>query len=80
MLVATRCYRLGLIVSLLALLIAQQTWVLVGTVIDGDEGGVTKYLVTSLGLGFYVWVLSFVLIAAMAARCSIRGNNDAGSA
>jgi hypothetical protein len=61
-------YRLALFVSVLGVLVAQQTWMLVGTEIDGDEGGVKKYLVTSLGLGFYLWVLSFVIIAAMAAR------------
>ncbi len=53
----------ALFFSLAALLIAQQTWVLVGTPIWGDEGGVTKYLVTSLGAGFYLWNFSFILLA-----------------
>lgn len=58
-----RCYNAALICSVAALFAAQHTWVLVGTIISGDEGGVTKYLVTSLGLGFYLWVLGFLLVA-----------------
>jgi len=53
----------ALIASVMAIALAQQTWVVVGTEIYGDEGGVRKYLVTSLGLGFYLWVLSFVIVA-----------------
>jgi hypothetical protein len=49
--------------ALAALLIAQHTWVVVGHTIWGDEGGVTKYLVTSLGVGVYLWSLSFLLLA-----------------
>jgi hypothetical protein len=59
--------RAALIVSVLAIAVAQHTWMVVGTEIPGDEGGVKKYLVTSLGLGFWLWVSSFVLIAAVAA-------------
>ncbi len=61
-------YGLALFVSVLGILVAQQTWMVVGTEIDGDEGGVTKYLVTSLGLGFHLWVLSLAIIAALAVR------------
>jgi len=53
----------SLLASLAALLMAQHTWVFVGTVISGDEGGVKKYLVSSLGLGFYLWLVSFLLLA-----------------
>ena len=66
-LVLVRYNRAALIVSALAILVAQQTWMVVGTEIPGDEGGVKKYLVTSLGLGFWLWVFSFVVIAAVAA-------------
>ena len=66
-LVAIGLNRAALIVSVLAILVAQQTWMVVGTEINGDEGGVKKYLVTSLGLGFWLWVSSFVLIAGVAA-------------
>src|SRR5437762_1072573 len=62
-LVAVRMHWPARIAAVLAVLVTQQTWKLVGTEIIGDEGGVTRYLVTSLGLGFYLWVLSFVLIA-----------------
>jgi uncharacterized membrane protein len=57
-----RRYDAALLVSLAALLVAQQTWLLVGTVIWGDEAGVKKDLVTSLGLGFYFWLLAFLLL------------------
>jgi len=63
-LVAIGLNRAALIVSVLAILVAQQTWMVVGTEINGDEGGVKKYLVTSLGVGFWLWLFSFVLIAA----------------
>ena len=43
--------------------VAQHTWKVIGTQIWGDEGGVTKYLVLSLSLGFYLWTLSFLLLA-----------------
>jgi len=56
----------GLVLSLAALVVAQHTWVLIGTQIWGDEGGVTKYLVTSLGPGFYLWCFSFLLLALAA--------------
>ena len=65
-LVAIGLNRAALIASVLAILVAQQTWMVVGTEINGDEGGVKKYLVTSLGIGFWLWVFSFVLIAAVA--------------
>ena len=77
-LVGFRHYRVALIISVLAVLVAQQTWILVGTEIVGDEGGVTKYLVTSLGLGFYLWVLSFIIIVAMALR-GWRLENEVGT-
>jgi len=54
---------LSLVFSVAALLFAQHTWVLPGTQIWGDEGGVTKYLVTSLGIGYYLWCFSFLLLA-----------------
>lgn len=60
-----RLYSVSLVVSLAALLVAQQTWRVVGTTISGDEGGVTQYLVTGLGPGFYLWSLSFLLLAAL---------------
>jgi hypothetical protein len=56
-------HRASLLFSISALLISQHTRVLVGTTIWGDEGGVTKYLVTSLGPGFYLWCGSFLLLA-----------------
>jgi hypothetical protein len=62
-LVAARKVWPARVAAVLAILVAQHTWKLVGTEIIGDEGGVKKYLVTSLGPGFYLWVLSFVLIA-----------------
>ena len=61
-----RIHLVSLVFSLAALLIAQHTWAVVGTTISGDEGGVTKFLVTSLGPGFYVWCLSFLLLAVAA--------------
>ena len=66
-LVAVGLNRAALITSVLAILMAQHTWMVVGTEINGDEGGIKKYLVTSLGPGFWLWVFSFVLIAAVAA-------------
>jgi hypothetical protein len=57
-----RRYDSSLLLSLAALLVAQQTWFLVGTVIWGDEAGVKKDLVTSLGLGFYLWLVAFLLL------------------
>jgi hypothetical protein len=66
-LLLVRFNRAALIVAVLAIAVAQQTWMVVGTEINGDEGGVKKYLVTSLGLGFWRWVLSFAVIAAVAA-------------
>jgi len=58
--------------ALAALLVAQHTWVVVGHTIWGDEGGVTKYLVTSLGVGFYLWCGSFLLLAAAALAARFR--------
>jgi hypothetical protein len=58
-----RLYVPSLVISLVAVLIAQHTWVVVGDTISGDEGGVTKYLVTSLAPGFYLWSFSFLLLA-----------------
>jgi formate hydrogenlyase subunit 3/multisubunit Na+/H+ antiporter MnhD subunit len=49
-----------------ALLASQSTWFIVGTVIWGDEAGVTKNYVASLGVGFYLWSLSFLLLGAAA--------------
>lgn len=60
-----RLYSVSLVLSLVAVLLAQQTWVVVGTTISGDEGGVTQYLVTSLGPGFYLWSFSFLLLAVL---------------
>ena len=65
-LLVCRAYRAALCVALAAVLVGQHTWAVVGTTISGDEGGVTKYLVTSLGPGFYLWCGSFVLIAVAA--------------
>jgi hypothetical protein len=62
LLLLARAYRGALGVSLAALLVAQHTWMVVHTLIWGDEGGVTKYLVTSLGPGFYLWCSSFALL------------------
>jgi hypothetical protein len=58
-----RRYDASQLLSLAAFLVAQQTWFLVGTVIWGDEAGVKKELVTSLGPGFYLWLLGFLLLA-----------------
>jgi hypothetical protein len=65
-LLVCRVHLLSLAFSLAAVLVAQHTWVVVGSIISGDEGGVTKYLVTSLGPGFYLWSFSFLLLAVVA--------------
>jgi hypothetical protein len=62
-LILCRAYRASLIAAILAVLVAQHTWAVVNTTISGDEGGVTKYLVTGLGAGFYLWCASFVILA-----------------
>ena len=62
-LVLCRAYRVSLVAAILAVLVAQHTWAVVNTTISGDEGGVTKYLVTGLGVGFYLWCASFVILA-----------------
>jgi hypothetical protein len=66
-LLVLRLRLLALGLSVAALAVAQHTWVVVGTIISGDEGGVTKYLVTGLGAGFYFWSGSFLLLALGAA-------------
>jgi hypothetical protein len=65
-LLLSRSYLAALVLSVAALAVAQHTWVVVGTIISGDEGGVTKYLVTGLGPGFYLWCGSFLLLAVAA--------------
>jgi hypothetical protein len=65
-LLLVRAHLVSVVLSLAALLVAQHTWVVVGTTISGDEGGVTKYLVTSLGPGFYLWSGSFLVLAVTA--------------
>ena len=69
-LIFCRKHLLAMCAALAAVLVAQHTWAVVGTTISGDEGGVTKYLVTGLGPGFFLWCGSFLLlgIAALIAR------------
>jgi hypothetical protein len=71
-LLVSRLYIGSLVISLAALLVAQQTWAVVGTTISGDEGGVTKYLVTGLGPGFYLWSFSYLLLAIAAVMGRLR--------
>jgi hypothetical protein len=65
-------HRGALIASAAAVGLAQHTWVLIGTEINGDEGGVKKYLVTALGLGFWMWVASFAIVAAASIAGAMR--------
>ncbi|HEV7508478.1 MAG TPA: hypothetical protein VGS07_26595 [Thermoanaerobaculia bacterium] len=54
-------------VSLLAFAVANHAWALFGREIPGDEGNVTKLYLTSFHIGFYLWLLSFLILAAGAA-------------
>jgi hypothetical protein len=54
-------------VSLAAFAVANHAWALFGREIPGDEGGVTKLYLTSIHLGFYLWLLSFLILATGAA-------------
>ena len=70
-----RWYNGSLVCSRAAIVVAQHTRVLVGTEIMGDEGGVKKELVTSLGMGFYLWVVVFAFFA-LAALVRERGPGE----
>jgi hypothetical protein len=50
-----------ILLALGAVLVAQQTWMLIGTRTALDDEG-HEYLFTAPGIGFYLWVLSFILI------------------
>jgi hypothetical protein len=82
MLLLVRAHVVSLVLSLAALVVAQHTWVLVGTTIIGDEGGVTKYLVNSLGPGFYLWCGSFLLlaVASLVSRSAEQSKHNAKQA
>ena len=51
------------ILSVLAFAVGNHAWALFGREIPGDEGGVTKLYLTSLHPGFYLWLLSFLILA-----------------
>ncbi|MFY9823450.1 MAG: hypothetical protein WAM82_18865 [Thermoanaerobaculia bacterium] len=51
-------------VSFLGFAVANHAWALLGREIPGDEGGVTKLYLSSFHLGFFLWLLSFLLLAA----------------
>jgi hypothetical protein len=51
-------------VSFLGFAAANHAWALLGHEIPGDEGGVTKLYLSSFHLGFFLWLLSFLLLAA----------------
>jgi cytochrome c-type biogenesis protein CcmH/NrfF len=53
----------GLVLSVLALAVAAHAWALFGIEIPGDEASATTYSLKSLEIGFYLWLLSFVLLA-----------------
>ena len=54
----------GAAVSLMAFAVANHAWVFCARTIPADEGGVTKLHLTSFHFGFYLWLLSFLLLAA----------------
>jgi hypothetical protein len=64
--------RAGIVASLLAFVVATHAWALFGREIPGDEGGVTKYYLKSMQIGFYLWLLTFILLAAGAALAQRR--------
>jgi hypothetical protein len=50
-----------IIILLLALLIAMQTFMVLGQDLPADEGGVNRMHVTAIGTGFYFWLASFIV-------------------
>jgi hypothetical protein len=61
-----------------ALLVASHAWALFGQEIPGDEGGVTHYRLQSFHAGFYLWLASFLILAASLAVLLWRRRSGAG--
>jgi hypothetical protein len=55
--------RSAAMLSLAAFLVGNHVWALFGQEIPGDEGNVTKLYLQSLDIGFYLWLLSFLILA-----------------
>lgn len=54
------------IVSVIGFAVANHVWALFGQDIPGDEGGVTRLYLSSFHVGFYLWLLSFLILAVRA--------------
>lgn len=57
----------ALIASAGAFLVANHAWALFGQQIPGDEGDVTHYQLKAFHAGFYLWLASFLILAASTA-------------
>jgi hypothetical protein len=56
-----RRWMLTIALSLLALPIAAQTFMLIGQDLPADEAGVNRMQVTAVGIAFYFWIASLVV-------------------
>jgi hypothetical protein len=61
LLILCRLWRTAALMTLLAMLLASQTFTIFFRTLPADEGDVNHYTIQSFGIGFYFWVASLLI-------------------